>query len=439
MILTDQMHKKAMGHIDSNIITPNLDHLLKDSVSYTNAYSNNPVCGPFRGCLFTGRYTCENEVYENNFPLPDKMVTMADIFNVAGYNTSFVGKWHLGGKGNGIIPKEIRGGFNHFIGYQCYNGYWVDNYFYNEDNVELGFDGHRTDITTNLGLERLGKLADDDKPFLHVIFYQSPHYPEQPRTDIYKMYENSQVTFPVNYEDADPYTPTHSPRSPRPFEYCQDYQRYSNNMTEYKKLYNAMVTQIDEGVGKFVAMLKELQIYDDTMILFSSDHGDMQGSHGMINKCQPFEESCGIPLIVKGDLKHKGQIVDLPVSSIDYLTTAMDYCSIDNTLGLEGRNILDIAVKPENYLEDYVVAENYIKEDYWTMIRDKRHKLVIDTFTKECRYLFDMEKDPYEMINLVDDDVCQSIMTKLLRTLDAWFEERRKKPTTSYDRSMVSA
>ena len=155
MILTDQMHKNAIGKIDKNILTPNIDALADDGILFSNAYSNNPVCGPYRGCLFTGKYTCENTVYENNFPLPANTKTIADVFNESGYDTSFVGKWHLGGTGNRIIPPELRGGFNHFLGYQCHNGFWVDNYFYNENNEAIVFDGHRTDITTDLGIKRL--------------------------------------------------------------------------------------------------------------------------------------------------------------------------------------------------------------------------------------------------------------------------------------------
>lgn len=425
MILTDQMHKKALGSLDKNLLTPNLDRLAEDGITYLNAYSNNPVCGPFRGNLFTGMYTCDNGVLNNNDPLPTDVECMADTFNKNGYETSFVGKWHLGGHGNLPIPETLRGGFNHFIGYQCYNGFWTENKFYDENDEVHRFDGHRTDITTDLGIERLNNLAKKDEPFLHVIFYQSPHYPEQPSDEFAELYENSEVSFPPNYQDVDPYTPTYDPRSPRPFKYCADYLRYGGNMREYKRLYNAMVSQIDHGVGRIIETLKDLGIYDDTMILFSSDHGDMQGSHGLLNKCLPYEESCGIPLIIKGSDKHmSGSKVTTPVSSIDYYTTAINYADIVIGPELEGRNLMHLAEDEGEYENDYVFAENYIGNDKWIMIRDNQYKLVVDMDSMEATHLFDMDEDPYEMNNIYRSVEHQSILNRLHVGIEAWLSGR---------------
>jgi arylsulfatase A-like enzyme len=159
-IFTDQQNRYALSCMGNpNVETPNLDRLAARGVLFRRAYSNDPVCGPFRGSLLTGQYTSRCGVVNNGDRLPSDVTTFADAFNAGGYATSWVGKWHLGGEGNRPIPEELRGGFRDFIGYQCYNGFYDNVCFYDEGNREHRFSGHRTDVTTDLALERLDTLA----------------------------------------------------------------------------------------------------------------------------------------------------------------------------------------------------------------------------------------------------------------------------------------
>jgi arylsulfatase A-like enzyme len=328
LIFADQMHKYALGKVSPFIHTPNLDYLCKNGVMFTNAYSNNPVCTPFRGVLFTGLYSSCSGVRRNNDPLLAGVITMADAFNRAGYETSFVGKWHLGGAGNGPVPEDLRGGFRHFIGYQCYNGFYNDVHFYDETNHEHRFREHREDVATRLAVDRLKMLHDTGKPFLHVIGYQAPHYPVQPSLEFEQLYSSKTIPYDPDYKETDPYTPTFSPYSPRPFEKCPDYQRYGGNMQEYMRLYYGMVSQIDAGVGGILHCLDELGIRENTVVIFTSDHGDMQGSHGLLNKCLPYEKSCGIPLIISAPDGVKNRECAIPVSGLDLFPTCLDYAGI---------------------------------------------------------------------------------------------------------------
>lgn len=428
MILTDQMHKYALGTFDKNIKTPNLDRLSQESLCFENAYSNNPVCSPYRGCLFTGMYSCDNGVLDNNQAINDGIECMADRFNNSGYETSFVGKLHLEASGNKPIPKHLQYGFKHFMGYQCYNSFVDDVVFYDEDGNAHEFDDHRTDMTTKLGIDRMGMLADTDKSFLHIIFYQAPHYPEQPSDEFISLYKDEEVAYPPNYESIDPFIPTYSPPNIRPFEKCPNYIAYGNDMQAYKRMYNGMVSQIDKGVGRILSEIKELGIEDETLVLFSSDHGDLQGAHGLKGKREPYEESCGVPLIIKNPEVMEHKAIKKPVSGIDIYPTALAFAGIDIPGSLEGENVLefdDNDKKPR-----HVFSENHIPNDNkkWVMIRDERYKMTVKMATGKPYLMFDMDSDPYEMNNIVDSTSYDAIKQRLLNELRIWNKNRDNPP-----------
>jgi arylsulfatase A-like enzyme len=177
-------------------------------------------------------------------------------------------------------------------------------------------------VTTRLAIEELEALADGDRPFLLMVSYQAPHYPVQPAPEFAARYKNRIIKHRPNCtKNIDPHTPTGSPPSPRPVENDPDYQRYGNDLDEYIRLYNAMCTQIDANLGRMFEVLRGKGLADNTLVVFTSDHGDMQGSHGLKNKYLPYEESAGIPLIVKGPGIPGGRVSDGLVSGIDFMPT----------------------------------------------------------------------------------------------------------------------
>ena len=230
--------------------------------------------------------------------------------------------------------------------------------------------------------------------FLHVIAYQAPHYPEQPSPEFEQMYQDKTIPYELDYQETDPYTPTFSPYSPRPFADCPDYRRYGGNMQEYLRLYYAMVSQIDAGVGRIVQKLEQLGILDQTVIIFTSDHGDMQGSHGMKNKCLPYEKSCGIPLIISAPGGNKNVISDALVSSIDLYPTCLDYAGLPPESHLQGRSLAPLISGEKNNFDEPVFAEFIPREDRgWKMVRDRKYKLTLDWETMEPTLLFDMDNE----------------------------------------------
>jgi arylsulfatase A-like enzyme len=423
-IYTDQMHRYALGCMGTpDIQTPNLDRLAENGVLFTDAYSNCPICTPFRINLFTGLYTNQTNTFGNEERLPngENLIT---TLNNGGYHTSYVGKWHIGGSGNGPIPQELRGGFTDFIGYQCYNGFFDDVCFYDEDNNEHHFDRHRTDVTTDLAIERMRGYTD--MPFAMFIAYQAPHYPVQPPEEYYMKYADINIKRRPNCQEIDPYTRTWSPRSPWPPEDCLDYQRYGNNLDEYLRLYYAMVTHVDAEVGRLLQELDCLGMAENTVIIFTSDHGDMQGSHGLKNKSLPYEESAGIPLIVRVPGGAIGKNTNALVSGVDYYPTILDLAGLPKVSELPGTSFAPLLRGDEQLLSGPVFSE--MQE--WKMVRERDIKLVVKTEELKPDLLFDLGDDPYEMNNLVNNTKYADITKELRGKIAAWLEIKNKKQLT---------
>ncbi len=410
LIFADQMHKFALHRLSPFMHTPNLDRLNGRGTMFTNAYSNNPVCTPFRGVLLSGQYSSVCGVSDNCLPLPTNVPMLADAFNAAGYETCFVGKWHLGGNGSGPIPRDIRGGFTRFFGYQCMNGFFRNVSFFDEQDREHHFEEHRESVCTRYAVAYMRAMHKTGRPFLQVVGYQAPHYPEQPSDAFAALYEGRPMPVPPDYMDTEPYTPTYSPPSPRPFDLCPDYRRYGGNMQEYMRLYCAMVSEIDAGVGRLMDTLDELGITEETNIVFTSDHGDMQGSRGLTNKCLPFERSCGIPMIIAAPGGAADAVEGVPISALDLYPTLLSLHGLPAQPHLQGRDISPLLFgKPipprpvfcEN-MNRFALERDAADKHPWKMVREERYKLVVTWDDQRPRYLFDMDADPYEQRNLVD-------------------------------------
>ena len=425
-IFTDQQNRYALSCMDNpNVETPHLDRLAGQGVLFRRCYSNDPVCGPFRGSLLTGQYTSRCGVKGNGMPLPTNTTTFADAFGAAGYQTSWVGKWHLGGNGNGPIPQELRGGFQRFKGYQCYNGFYKDVCFYDEDDVEHRYDYHRTEVTTDIAISELEAMTADDsqKPFMLMMSYQAPHYPEQPAPDYAAMYEGREIIRRPNCQDIDPFTPTFSPRSPRPVENDPDFHRYGNNLDKYIRLYNAMCTQIDANAGRLMATLERLGVADNTMIVFTSDHGDMQGSHGLKNKCLPHEESAGIPLIMHVPGQPGGRVCDGLVSGIDMMPTCLELAGIAPVAGVDGRSIAPFLRGATDATCDAIFSERgdwcMMVADGWKLAAERQDDGLAPTLMTH------LDEDPYELNNRAEDPAVADLRSTMLARLMAWDQDVR--------------
>jgi arylsulfatase A-like enzyme len=415
VLFADQMHGFAMGCMGHpDVKTPNLDWLAGQGTLFRNAYSQNPICTPFRCCMFTGRYSSQTGVFYNNQRIPAGERTLANAFNDGGYRTSYVGKWHLGATGNIAVAEHLRGGFTDFIGYQAYNDFIENVWFFDENGQKHASDDHRTKETTDIAIERLKQIAD--RNFLMVVSYQNPHYPEQPSLKYEKLYENLVPTRRPNCTTNptfDPYTPTQEGAKP-PKDGSADYK---NNLDQYLRQYYAMITQLDADLGRLFSELKKLGLWDNTVIIFTSDHGDMQGSHGLKNKLVFWEESTRVPMIIRAPGGTQGQITDyLASGGIDIFPTCVGFAALPQEPTTEGNNLAPLVLGQRQLNPRPVFSET----NSWAMIRQGDYKLAVSKSGWSPTHLFNLASDPYELNNLVNNAGYTAVKADLSSKIMNW-------------------
>ncbi|MEM7142098.1 MAG: sulfatase-like hydrolase/transferase [Actinomycetota bacterium] len=420
-ILADQLQAFALGCMGHPAIrTPNLDALAVSGTLFTDAYVEFPVCTQYRGVLMTSQYGSTSGVTQfAKGPAADARC-FADVLNDLGYWTSYVGKWHLYEFFDQPVRPEQRCGFDRFIGYQSHNDYLSGVRFWDEDGACREFvGGHRTTATADIAIERLREIPDE-RDFALFVSFLNPHYPLQPLPEYEALYADVDIPLRANVEPPESvFTPTYSPPSPQPVESDPNFRRYGHSIEAFWRCYAAMVTQLDHEIGRLLGHLREQGRDEDTLIIVTSDHGEMGGSHGRMNKGVWYEESVRVPMIVASPGSPAGASIATPVSAgVDILPTFLDWIGADPEPGLPGGSLVPMldtgAAAPH-----HPIFSEQSGDLGWCMVRDGDHKYVAMRETNEPCALHDLAADPYEQRNLVAD-ADEGRLAALRSTLDRW-------------------
>lgn len=337
-IMVDQWRRQALGFMKEDPVkTPVLDQLAKEGVAFTRAYATRPICSPNRASLLTGRYPINHKIIMNDMPLADSLPSLGNQFKKAGYKTFYIGKWHLDSDFNFTAP-ENRSGFN---------DYWLQtvahNHFqtihYEENNRNRQFANlWEPDFLTDKAIAQISK--NNHQPFTMVISYGPPH------TGGGKGFENSRepgrrvddkIKFGYGYGAPEKYEDMYQPFaniSRRP-----NVKLVGEDKSDFVLPgYFGAITSIDENIGRLIKHLKEAGVYDNTIIVFTSDHGEMLGSHGKMTKGIWFEESVGVPLIITGPGIKKNYKTNQLINSVDLLPTLLGLSKLPILKGIDGKD-----------------------------------------------------------------------------------------------------
>jgi arylsulfatase A-like enzyme len=388
-VFADQWRAQAAGYAgDPNARTPNLDRLARESVNFDNAVSCCPVCSPYRASLMTGRYPLTHGVFLNDVCLSTDAVSLAQAYSAAGYDTAYIGKWHLDGHGRGaFIPRERRQGFGFWKVLECTHDYNRSAY-YGDEPAKLFWEGYDA-VAQTREAQRYIRDHAKSKPFALVLSWGPPHDPY--------------LTAPTKYRAMfKPESLTLRPNVP-----AETAAQTRTNAAGYY----AHCAALDDCIGDLLATLKECGLQDDTVFVFTSDHGDMLGSQGQTHKQRPWDESVRVPLLVRypAALGTQGKTLDVPINSPDLMPTVLGLCGVAIPKTVEGLDLSGLARGKGGPEVEAALIMCVQPFGQWTRagggkenrgVRTRRYTFVRDLGGPWL--LYDNEKDPYQMTNLVN-------------------------------------
>ena len=406
---------------DVVVPTPHLDRLAADGVLCTRAYATSPVCSPCRAAMITGHYPHVTGVPTNNLPLDRSIPTLADRLNQQGYRSSFIGKWHLAGTGKPEWAPEIDGGFQ-TKKYMFNRGHWkklverkgkpaVGARKNGQPNYDLdGADPSTfaTDFLTDRAIEFASE--ESDQPFLMVISYPDPHGPNRVRAPYDHRFDSLRYAPPRTYETGLPAPRWAGAAGKHPVFRGQDMSSYFG-----------MVQCIDDNVGKLVEALKANDQFDNTLIVMTSDHGDLCYEHDRQNKGNPYEGSARVPLILRWPEKIKrGQVYNHPVGTVDITPSIMGLLEFPAVASDQGRDLSsvfqDIASESSNAESPPVTfLRNSGTKPSWVAAVDARYKLVLSI--NDDPWLLDAHQDPDELLNFFRRPGTEGVAERLAKEL----------------------
>lgn len=432
---TDQQRADTCGCYGQELpLTPCLDNMAKEGVLFEHAYSPQPVCGPFRALFQSGKYPTETGCFRNNIALPFDVKTLANYLEESGYDTAYIGKWHLASSGNLesapstnyqtiAIPLEYRGG---------YSGFWrtsdvleftsdgYGGYVFDENMNKREFKGYRADCITDFALEFFDENMPNGysgKPFFMTISYIEPHH--QNNVNHYQGPEGSKerykhYTLPPDLEalkgDAD---------------------------IEYPDYLGACAS-LDENLGRLIDTLKKKGLYENTVIIFSADHGShfrTRNADEHLNGYDDYKRTCHdaalrVPLVIAGGNFSGGKVVHDLVSTASIPKTILSLAGINVGNAMIGENLIDVVQNKDDGRINEVFAQ--ISESrigrcirtpefkYSVYAPGKNGGEYMDSDEYVDDFFYDLQKDPYELNNLIDDPTYTEQKQKIRKRLLDW-------------------
>jgi arylsulfatase A-like enzyme len=405
-ILADEWRAQSTGYNgDTNVHAPTLDRLAGESVNFENAVSGCAVCCPYRASLMTGQYPLTNGVFINDVELKPKGPTLGETLRNAGYATGFIGKWHLYGSPDGnygrrlaYIPPEKRFGFDYWKACECTHEYNHSLYYEGNDTTAKYWPGYDAIAQTEEAARFIGTRRAD--PFFLVLSLGPPHFPYATAPERYQaMFRERALQLRPNVPEAK-----------------------RAEATNILRGYYAHMAAVDDCLDRLLRAVD-----DDTIVVFTSDHGDMMLSQGLTTKLYPWDESIRVPFLLRYPRRfgRKGTRIAAPLNSPDIMPTLLALCGLPIPDSVEGADLfreprpsaafLNLAV-PITEARRYGFAE-------YRGLRTATH-----TYVRSIRgpwLLYDNARDPYQMHNLCGKSEHRDVQAQLERDLDSMLRRRK--------------
>lgn len=418
-VLADQWRAQEVGYAGNDqIITPNLDKLATESLIFENAVTTMAVCAPWRASFLTGQYPLTHGVFYNDKPLPNEAYTFAEIYKEAGYQTGYIGKWHLNGHARGAdpfsardqpVPKDRRQGFDYWKVREVTHNYNNSFYFDEEDKKHV-WEGYDVFPQTDSAISYISK--NKEKPFVLMLSYGPPHDPY--------------FSAPEEYQDLyDAGTLKLRPNVP---------EEYQDSARRVLAGYYAHATAIDKAIGDLLEGIEKAGVGDNTIFVFTSEHGDMLMSRGVVKKQRPWDEAIKVPMLIRYPGKLESRRVLDPIGTPDILPTLLGLSDIPIPKSIEGKDFSKNLLSGKDLENDATLIMLPVPFHEWQFknggreyrgIRTRRYTYVKDLLGPWL--LYDNENDPYQLNNLVNQSEYKSLQKKLEKLLSKKLKETNDK------------
>ena len=427
IFLSDEHNKRMLGVAGhSHVKTPNMDKLAFEGTYFENAYCNSPICVPSRAILATGRYNAEIGYWDNANPYDGKIPSWGHRAAEGNCDAVSIGKLHFiddqapTGFTQQINPLNVVGGVGDLLGL-----------IRNELPVRKGAANMAKDVgsgeTTYSNYDKqiaedaknwILKRKNSDKPWVLFVSFVCPHFPLIAPEEFYNLYPEEKMPWPMLHDK--------NKRSDHPYyramRECMNYDDYfdEDKIRKATSAYFGLCTFLDNNIGIVLKALEETEFKNNTNIIYTSDHGDALGMRGMWGKSTMFEESAGIPMIIKGPNVPKGKKIKTPVSLVDIFPTVVDSLKLKKNIkdsDLPGKSLLQISNEQDEYsrvvLSEYHAAASPVGA---FMLRKGKFKYTY--FAEDYPpLLFDLENDEFEENDLSLKPEYQSIMEEFYNDL----------------------
>jgi arylsulfatase A-like enzyme len=415
VFFTDQQRWDCSGlHGNPLELTPNFDRLASRGTHIFNSFTCQPVCGPARACLQTGMYATQTGCFQNEIPLNASHKTLAHYFREGGYHTGYIGKWHLAGEEP--VSESKRGGYQYWLAADKleFASDAYDFVVYDNDNQRVKLPGYRVDAQTDAMIRHID--ARQHEPFFLFSSFIEPHF--QNHID--------------DYPPPDGYRERYAGRWTPP-----DLAALGGSTHQHLAGYWGMIKRLDEALGRICDALKSLDIIDNTIILFTSDHGCHFKTRNNEYKRSCHDSSIRVPTLLHGGPFTGGGQIQQLVSLVDLPPTLLDAAGLPVPPNMSGRSILPLTKgQRENWPQE--IFAQISESQTARVVRTKRWKYSVTTpadiaernvwfvknqgsevYVDEC--LYDLEFDPYELTNLIHSEahepVIQAMRERLLRRM----------------------
>ncbi len=478
-ILTDDHRFDFMGFTGKVpwLQTPSMDRLAREGAYFPNTFVTTSLCSPSRASILTGQFSHTHTVVDNIASVPPNLVFFPQYLQKAGYQTAFLGKWHMGDQGDAPQP-----GFDHWESFRGQGVYYNPTLNINGKRQSYGDSTYITDLLTEHALDWM-KARDKQKPFFLYLSHKAVHAEFMPAKRHLGKYENEKIVLPPSFfTSAQPVKGKSNPYGLRNYtgtnnavedkvDYPQGFlderareadefqqpahgkeyygeammpdwqksQRESWHGVDYMyhgamdfetfyKRYCETLLGVDESVGAILSYLEQEGLDKSTMIIYMGDNGFSFGEHGLIDKRQFYEESAKVPFLVRcPEVLKGGQTINRMIQNIDVAPTVLELAGVKKPTQMQGMSILPILKGENPRWRDRIFYEYYWEYSFPqtpTMhgVRTDRYKYIRYHGIWDTNEFYDLQEDPYEMHNLIASPEHQELMKKLNEEINDWLE-----------------